>query len=326
MALACVLCGSHVFDIVSTKDRHGQPLQTGLCGGCGVLRNDPIPSDAELAQFYRKDYRQSYKGAAEPRLRQVWRNLERLNTHFAEFRDVYAARGRWLDLGSGSGEFTFLAQSIGADVVGVEPNEGYATYCRDKLGLQIAVQTLEETEYAAGSFDLIRLSHVLEHMRDPVASLERLKGWLKPGGMIYIEVPDIEQDARHKLRGRMFHYGHIYNYNPVTLRHVAGLAGLVEVGATAARSAGRCGGFFTPGAGGTASASALAANAARMRDAMAEHNGRTVPKPAQGSALGRFIRTLGLRLREARAGARLKTHRAIAEAAAAQLRSGLVRG
>jgi SAM-dependent methyltransferase len=326
MAVGCVLCGSHDFEIVSTTDRHGQPLQTGLCGGCGVLRNDPVPTDAELAQFYRKDYRQSYKGAAEPRLRQVWRNLERLNGHFVQFRDVYAAPGRWLDLGSGSGEFTYLAQSIGADVVGVEPNEGYATYCRDKLGLQIAVQTLEETEFADGSFDLIRLSHVLEHMRDPVASLTRLKGWLKPGGMIYIEVPDIEQDARHKLRGRMFHYGHIYNYNPVTLRHVAGLAGLVEVQATAARSAGRCGGFFTVGAGGAAAAGVLAANAARMREAMAEHNGRMVPKPVEGSALGKFIRTMAMRLREARAGARLKTHRAIAEAAAAQLRQGFARG
>lgn len=322
-AVACVLCNSSVFEVVSVRDRHGAALTTGQCGGCGVLRNDPVPSDEELARFYRKDYRTSYKGASEPRLRQVWRNMERLRGHIAEFSEVYSKGGRWLDLGSGSGEFAFLASRLGAEVQGVEPNEDYALYCRERLGLDIRMQTLEETEFPPESFDFIRLSHVLEHMRDPVAVLLTLRGWLRPGGLIYIEVPDIEQDARNKVLGRMFHYGHIYNYNPVTLRHVAGLAGLVEAKATAGRSLGKCGAFFVAGPGGTADAATLAANAARIRAAMVTHNGRTVPKPANGSAIGSFLRTMALRLREARAGARLGTHRAIAEEAALRLRRDL---
>lgn len=326
MVQGCVLCGATGAEVVSERDRHGKPLVTVLCPGCGVVRNDPVPSEAELTEFYRRDYRQEYKGAAEPRLRQVWRNLDRLNRHFAEFGDIYGKGGDWLDLGSGSGEFTFLAGRIGARVTAVEPNEGYAEYCRAKLDLTVTTGRMEDCGFAPASFDLIRLSHVLEHMRDPLASLGTLKGWLRPGGVIYIEVPDIEADARNKLRGRLFHYGHIYNYNPVTLRHAAGLAGLVELPQTAARSAGRCSGFFTAGEGGTAGAEALAANAARMRAAMAAHNARTLPEPAEGTAAGRFFRTLAARLREARAGARLKTHRAIAEAAAGELRQVLARG
>lgn len=326
MGQGCVLCGTMETERVSERDRHGNPLVTVLCPGCGVVRNDPVPSEAELTEFYRRDYRQEYKGAAEPRLRQVWRNLDRLNRHFAEFRDVYAKGGDWLDLGSGSGEFTFLAARIGARVTAVEPNEGYAEYCRRKLELDVTTGRMEDCGFAPASFDLIRLSHVLEHMRDPQASLATLKGWLRPGGILYIEVPDIEADARNKLRGRLFHYGHIYNYNPVTLRHVAGLAGLVELPLTAARSAGRCGGFFTAGEGGALEAGVLAANAARMRAAMAAHNARTLPEPAEGTVAGRFFRTLAARLREARAGARLKTHRAIAEAAARQLQQVLARG
>lgn len=322
----CALCAARGTEVVSRTDRHGAPLMTVMCSGCGVVRNDPIPTEAELETFYRRDYRKDYKGAEEPRLRQVWRNLDRLNGHFRTFRDVYAPGGTWLDLGSGSGEFSFLARQLGAEVTAVEPNEGYAAYCREKLDLPVTTGRMEDCGFAPRSFDLIRLSHVLEHMRDPVASLERLRGWLKPGGMIYIEVPDIEADARNKLRGRLFHYGHIYNYNPVTLRHVAARAGLVEAPATAARCAGRCAGFFVAGEGGLVATEALARNADRMRAEMAAHNRRTLPAPQEGTVVGRFFRTMAARLREARAGARLKTHRAIAEAAAAELQSALARG
>lgn len=326
MQQACALCGVERTEIVSRADRHGKPLVTVMCAGCGVVRNDPVPSEAELEAFYRRDYRKEYKGAEEPRLRQVWRNLDRLNGHFRMFHDIYARRGAWLDLGSGSGEFSFLAARLGAEVTAVEPNEGYADYCRNRLDLPVTTGRMEDCGFAAGSFDLIRLSHVLEHMRDPVASLERLKGWLRPDGVIYIEVPDIESDARNKLRGRLFHYGHIYNFNPVTLRHVAARAGLVELPATAARCAGRTGAFFTAGDGGLVPIEALLRNADRMRSELAAHNRRTLPAPKEGTVVGRFFTTMGARLREARAGARLKTHRAIAEAAAGDLLRAFARG
>lgn len=319
VAEGCGFCAGTEVEVVSNQDRHGAPLVTVLCTGCGMLRNDPVPTEAELTQFYRSAYRESYKGAAVPRRRQVWRNLRRLDGHFRAFRDVYAKGGAWLDLGSGSGEFTFLANRLGAQVTAVEPHLGYAAYCGEQLGLKIEGKRLEDCDFDGPRFDLIRLSHVLEHMRDPVASLRRLAGWLRPGGVIYVEVPDIEQDAQNKLRGRMFHFGHIHNFNPVLLRHAAGLAGLVELPATAARSAGRCGAFFTVGTGGVLDAAALAANAQRMRAVMAAHNGRRLPQPPEGTAVGRFFARLGARLGEGLAAATAGPHRAMAEATAQRL-------
>ena len=315
----CVVCGGSETEIVSRRDRHGRPLITVLCGGCGLLRNDPVPSQEELDRFYRRDYRREYKGASEPRLRQVWRNFDRLTGHVRAFEDIYARGGEWLDLGAGSGEFSFLAGRMGARVIPVEPNQGYAAYCQRVLDLAVQAKTLEDCDFAPGSFDLIRLSHVLEHMRDPVAALKRLRGWLRPGGVLYIEVPDIEADASNKLQGRMFHYGHIHNFNPVTLRHVAGRAGLVELAATAERSAGRCGAFFAAGEGGLLPEAALRENAARMRVAMEAHQARRLPRPRGGSALGALADRIARRLREAWAGRRLGSHRGIAEAAAARL-------
>ncbi|MDP3896718.1 MAG: methyltransferase domain-containing protein, partial [Mesorhizobium sp.] len=166
----CQLCGAHDFEVVSERDRHGGALRTVLCLGCGSVTNDPIPSDAELEAFYRSDYRTSYKGTPEPRARQIWRNFDRIERHVRANRQFYDGRSRCLDLGSGSGEFMYMAGGMGIDCIGVEPNEPYAAYARGRLGLNVLTQTLEATEFPAGQFDLIRLSHVMEHMREPVRS------------------------------------------------------------------------------------------------------------------------------------------------------------
>lgn len=313
MTEPCILCGSTRHETVSTKDRHGNPLTTVLCLGCGIITNDPIPSDAELAAFYRTDYRKDYKGADKPRMRQVWRNFQRLEQHVNANRDIYAGRKRLLDLGSGSGEFSFLASRMGMECHGVEPNEDYAAYSRDELGLNVATQTLEETHFPEGAFDLIRLSHVLEHMRDPVRSLKVLRGWLADEGVLYIEVPNIEREADLKMRGKMFHFGHIFNYNPVTLRLAAGLAGLEELPAVRARNADTCGTFFIKAAAPFRLAADLEANARRMKAAMDAHNARALPQPRQGTAIGRFFRINRQRLSEVLAARRFATHRQIAD-------------
>ena len=65
--------GTH--EVVSETDRHGKPLRTIICMETGLVRNDPVPNDEELARFYADDYRIAYKGAAKPRRRQVVRNF-----------------------------------------------------------------------------------------------------------------------------------------------------------------------------------------------------------------------------------------------------------
>ncbi len=313
MSKPCQLCGSTQHETVSDFDRHDKPLKTVICMGCGIITNEPIPTDAELAAFYRTDYRKDYKGAAEPRMRQVWRNFRRLEKHLTDNRDIYEGHRKCLDLGSGSGEFMFLAGKLGIGCTGVEPNVDYSAYCRDKLGLNVMTQTLEEARFADGSYDLIRLSHVLEHMRQPVRSLKLLHRWLSDDGVLYIEVPDIERDAELKMRGHIFHFGHIFNFNPVTLRLAAGMAGFEELPVSRTRLGSTTGGFFGKAKTPFVMPADLKDNAQRLKVAMDAHNSRTIPKPKQGTALGRLFSTVGLRLKEIMAARRFSTHRDIAE-------------
>ncbi len=322
MTESCQLCGGADHITISRKDRHGGDLVTVLCMNCGVVTNDPIPTDEELAAFYRSAYRKEYKGTAEPRMRQVWRNFSRLAAHVSAYRDIYDRREKCLDLGAGSGEFMFLAKALGIACTGIEPNEDYSAYCRDRLDLDVRTQTLEETKFAPGSFDLIRLSHVLEHMRDPVRSLKVLHRWLAKDGVLYIEVPDIAVEADRKVRGRLFHFGHIFNFNPYTLRLAAGLAGFEVLPEAEKRGAGRTGVFFHKSAGRFAMPAGGTKNAAGMKASMDSHFARAMPRPATGSALGRFVSVNRLRLREMLAAKRFASHRAIADHFATVVRAG----
>ncbi len=326
MSDPCPLCGGVERPVVSSKDRHGNPLTTVICKDCGIVTNDPIPTDEDLAAFYRQDYRKAYKGLAEPRMRQIWRNFHGTAEHISTFRDCYHGRKRCLDLGSGSGEFMYLANRVGVDCLGVEPNEGYSAYCRDKLGLNVLSQTLEECDFADESFDLIRLSHVMEHMRDPVRSLKVLKRWLSDDGILYIEVPNIDRDATHKMRGKIFHFGHIFNFSPWTMRMTALLAGLEETPDSARKNAGATSGFFRKALISSAPRDIVNRPKAQFtHSALIDHQKRPVPRPDEGTALGKAVSTMKLRLSEIAAARKFDNPGEIAEHFAVSLSTSLAR-
>ena len=145
-------------EVVSERDRRGRPLRTVIDMNTGLVRNDPIPGDAELEKFYAEDYRREYKSAEKPRRRQIVRNFRRVAAHVRAFRDVIGGAQSVLDVGAGSGEFVFLARELGKDVRGIEPNRGYAEYCRDDLGLDVAAAHLAPDLFEPGQFDLIHYS------------------------------------------------------------------------------------------------------------------------------------------------------------------------
>jgi hypothetical protein len=127
-------------------------------------------------------------------------------------------------------------RELGKQSSGLEPTRDYAQFCRSRLGLDVTTGEIDSF-VPEGGFDHIRLCHVVEHLRDPVANLRMVSQWLNDTGTMYVEVPDFERYCRAKTPGRMFHYGHIYNFDHSTFEFMLGLAGLEivdRVGPTAA--------------------------------------------------------------------------------------------
>jgi SAM-dependent methyltransferase len=226
-AEACVLCGARDSKVIARLDRRLKPLTTQACTGCGLIRIDPMPTAAELATYYRALYRLDYQlalGRRDPPRFHLARSRRDAERRAERLAPVLRPGARLLDIGAGSGEFLAAAKRRGCEVLGIEPGEDYARYARRAHGVAVRAEGWEEAALPAGSFDVISANHVIEHLRDPVAALGAIAGWLRPGGVAFIAVPDLSPSRKPPFE--RFHFAHVHNFVPETLLAAARRAGL----------------------------------------------------------------------------------------------------
>jgi len=124
--------------------------------------------------------------------------------------------GRMLDLGCGDGTVLWLAREDGWQVQGVELFPEHATLVHESLGFEVDVSDITAYQGVKEAWDCVVLTHVLEHLPDPVGALIKIRGLLKPGGVGVLEFPNIDAlDARlrralDRLRLHRRRYAHAY--------------------------------------------------------------------------------------------------------------------
>ncbi|SEP49755.1 Methyltransferase domain-containing protein [Methylobacterium sp. ap11] len=223
-AMACNLCDGTGTLVVAETDRRLKRLRSVACTECGLIRTDPMPTQAELGAYYASAYRAAYQFALGKRPPRHHLNRSRREAAFRADLLAPALRpgARVLDFGSGSGEFLAAARERGATVTGVEPGLSYAAFAREEHGAQV----LDRLDALAPDevFDVVTVHHVLEHLRDPVDTLERLAARLAPGGVLYAAVPNMA--ATGKPPHERFHFAHVHGFVRETLDRAAARAGL----------------------------------------------------------------------------------------------------
>jgi SAM-dependent methyltransferase len=147
--------------------------------------------------------------------------------------------GRMLDLGCGDGTVLWLAREDGWQVQGVELFPEHATLVRETLGFDVEVSDITAYHGVKETWDCVVLTHVLEHLPDPVGALIKIRGLLKPGGAGVLEFPNIDAlDARlrrllDRLRIHRRRYapayvpGHVQEFCRSSFEFAARQAGLV---------------------------------------------------------------------------------------------------
>jgi SAM-dependent methyltransferase len=125
------------------------------------MRRDPMPTEAQLLDYYLHEYRLCLKGSTEPRKRDLARDQVRARQRLALLTPLLKPGARVLDFGSGSGLFLKAAKEVGCAVRGIEPDERYACPVRQELDLPVHNGSWETANFAAGSFDLAVAHHVL---------------------------------------------------------------------------------------------------------------------------------------------------------------------
>ena len=103
---------------------------------------------------------------------------------------------RLLDIGCGNGDFLQIASSLGWDALGMDPDPQAVAAVR-KTGLSVLEGGLPHTGLPDEEFGAVTLSHVIEHVHDPVVALQEVHRILKPGGKVWIATPNLEGDGHH---------------------------------------------------------------------------------------------------------------------------------
>jgi SAM-dependent methyltransferase len=213
----CDLCGCDQFEVLSRLDRRRQPLVTEVCTRCGLVSHQKIPTEEELAAFYATEYRWQYHREITPSPRRVmraWRNGQRIYRQVAPW---LAPRSRVLEIGAGIGCTVKVFEQEGHDATGIEPNDGFQTYSRQRLRAEVTRHYLADLPPQPIN-DLVLLVHVIEHFRSPRTAMEQLHKLIRPGGLLYVECPNLGAVA---TREKTFHFAHIHNFTPGTLMLLA---------------------------------------------------------------------------------------------------------
>lgn len=226
----CYLCGRPLDARlnVGPVGRGGVTMRNLLCLGCGLVEQSPLPSEAELRRYYEESFAHDHYDTStfgEQAARIAAKQGERLGPVLAA---MFPERGiKAADVGCGLGGLAALCRDrYGADIVGVEMNRDEAEFARREYDLNVIGSGIEDWVAGAerGAYGALVLSHVLEHLRDPVGALSALRALLRDGGRIYIEVPNVMYPS--KDLDLFFRIPHLWNFTPRTLVAVATKAGL----------------------------------------------------------------------------------------------------
>lgn len=181
--MSCPACGGPLapWQAVAAgepADERRYPLER--CRWCGSAVTGGEPPGPEL-------YESGVYAPGEPRAAALVRAIQRAVTGQpvrALRRAGVAPGARVLDAGAGRGRLVAALREAGFDARGIDPS------ARSVAQAIAPVEQATIEEHDDAELDAVVLWHVLEHLGDPAAALRRIGGWLRPGGVLLVGVPN----------------------------------------------------------------------------------------------------------------------------------------
>ena len=189
----CPWCGSEKAQInLWLKDEFlsHEDFHICECLNCGLLYTMPRPSKEKIGTYYKSEEYYSHqenKRGFVPKLYEKVKTVNLRNKY--KMATCGKSIGKLLDIGCGVGDFIHTAEQKGWECLGVEPSEDARQIAQRRIKAKI-VQSEELEQVPDGSFDVITMWHVLEHVDDLKWQVEQLQRLVKLDGRIVIAVPN----------------------------------------------------------------------------------------------------------------------------------------
>lgn len=222
---SCPVCGqSGAREWLNAPDRlHGRREVYTLvrCPACSLvwLSNPPAPSEMHL--HYTDAYDKLISGARDS----TGKRWKERRADVARYKQC----GALLDLGCSSGGFLEAIRGKSWELYGIEMSAESAKTAEAKTGAQVFVGDIVEAPFPPESFDVITCFDVLEHLYQPRRVMGKVAEWLRPGGIFYFQVPNIDS-AEAQVFGTYWQGlelpRHLFLYSPASVRSLAKDAGL----------------------------------------------------------------------------------------------------
>ncbi len=235
----CQVCESSHSTLLFAED----PYQIRRCSGCSLVFVTPRYCDNTIHEVYGQDYWTSdtpkTKGYADyaseaPLYLKTYKRRLGLVKRFCK------SSAKVLDVGCAAGYFLRVMRDAGHDVYGVEISSPIAAEAKEHLGdervhigpLDSVDHEANQKAYAKGSFDLVTMWDVIEHVPNPQDLLRQALEMLKPDGHLILETQNVDSRFASMLGPKWHHYKHeehIYHFNPSTIRKLLEQGGFETV-------------------------------------------------------------------------------------------------
>ena len=256
---SCLLCGTAGRVLHSgLKDRlFGAPGTWELkqCPNpeCGLVWPDPAPVPEDLGLAYQTYYTHVEPAAGSAglvyklgkwaywtgiRIPALLTGIYQERREFVQMFLRGRPPGRLFDAGCGDGQFLYLMKQHGWQGKGVDFDAAAIETGKKKYGVDLEVGDFQAVPIEESAYDAVTMSHVIEHVPDPIACLDKCRRLLKPGGRLVVSTPNVRslghQTFKSGWRG-LEPPRHLHIFAPHLLGECARRAGLkvIRTGSTA---------------------------------------------------------------------------------------------